>query len=129
MQGVGSDVEEDDGADDLAVVGHETRHVLAEVFHQICSEEEKAEASSAGKWKAQVDSLTSELRTGWHNELFLKLQVHSIRTDLEKVKSEASEVWKVKKLANAKNEAAGEAMAKLQAEELGNESGRPNLQV
>ncbi|KAL3699591.1 hypothetical protein R1sor_017613 [Riccia sorocarpa] len=33
--------EEDDGADDLAVAGHETRHVMAEVFDQICSEEEE----------------------------------------------------------------------------------------
>ncbi|KAL3701571.1 hypothetical protein R1sor_019593 [Riccia sorocarpa] len=41
VQAQGSDDAEDDGADDLAVVGHETSHVLAEVFDQICSEEEE----------------------------------------------------------------------------------------
>ncbi|KAL3696539.1 hypothetical protein R1sor_010615 [Riccia sorocarpa] len=41
VQGQGSDSEEDDGVDDLAVAGHETRHVMAEVFEQICSEEEE----------------------------------------------------------------------------------------
>ncbi|KAL3676716.1 hypothetical protein R1sor_026664 [Riccia sorocarpa] len=36
----GSDSEEDDGADDLAVIGHEARHVMSEVLQQVCSEEE-----------------------------------------------------------------------------------------
>ncbi|KAL3689994.1 hypothetical protein R1sor_016305 [Riccia sorocarpa] len=32
---------EDDGADDLAVAGHETRHVMSEVFHELCSDEQQ----------------------------------------------------------------------------------------
>ncbi|KAL3678512.1 hypothetical protein R1sor_021468 [Riccia sorocarpa] len=40
LQAGGSDSEEDDGADDLAVVGHEARHVMSEVLQQVCSDEE-----------------------------------------------------------------------------------------
>ncbi|KAL3692992.1 hypothetical protein R1sor_006643 [Riccia sorocarpa] len=32
---------EDDGADDLAVAGHETMHIMSEVFHQLCSDEQE----------------------------------------------------------------------------------------
>ncbi|KAL3677806.1 hypothetical protein R1sor_020762 [Riccia sorocarpa] len=32
---------EDDGADDLAVAGHETRHIMSEVFHELCSDEQE----------------------------------------------------------------------------------------
>ncbi|KAL3684531.1 hypothetical protein R1sor_002553 [Riccia sorocarpa] len=40
LQAGGSDSEEEDGANDLAVVGHEARHVMSEVLQQVCSEEE-----------------------------------------------------------------------------------------
>ncbi|KAL3687374.1 hypothetical protein R1sor_013683 [Riccia sorocarpa] len=32
---------EDDGADDLAVAGHETKHIMSEVFHELCSDEQE----------------------------------------------------------------------------------------
>ncbi|KAL3687178.1 hypothetical protein R1sor_013487 [Riccia sorocarpa] len=32
---------EDDGVDDLAVAGHETRHIMSEVFHELCSDEQQ----------------------------------------------------------------------------------------
>ncbi|KAL3683610.1 hypothetical protein R1sor_001632 [Riccia sorocarpa] len=107
----------------------------------------QVEASDAEKLKAEVARLASELQTAGHNESFLKLQLQAVRNDLEKVKTEVSEVWKAKvskltsqlesadrskaklrqsiadlhkKLANAKQEAAQEVTAKLQAEELAN---------
>ncbi|KAL3682655.1 hypothetical protein R1sor_000677 [Riccia sorocarpa] len=36
----GSESEQEDGADDLAVIGHETRHVMSEVLQQVSLEEE-----------------------------------------------------------------------------------------
>ncbi|KAL3696831.1 hypothetical protein R1sor_010907 [Riccia sorocarpa] len=37
----GSEVEEEDGLDDLALLGHETRHIMSEILHQVESGEEE----------------------------------------------------------------------------------------
>ncbi|KAL3696514.1 hypothetical protein R1sor_010590 [Riccia sorocarpa] len=41
MEDLGSETEEEDGLDDLALLGHESRHIMSKVLHQVESGEEE----------------------------------------------------------------------------------------
>ncbi|KAL3684274.1 hypothetical protein R1sor_002296 [Riccia sorocarpa] len=93
--------------------------------------------------KAKVASLTAQLQTAEHCDAFTKVQVQSLRNELDKAKEEVAEVWKARvasltlqltsvegtmadlkkdltnlrqELANSKLEGAKEAKAQIEAE-------------
>ncbi|KAL3687719.1 hypothetical protein R1sor_014028 [Riccia sorocarpa] len=56
----------------------------------------EASASSVEQCKAKVASLTAQLQTAEHTDAFTKLQVNSLRNELDKANAEIADVWKAR---------------------------------